>query len=843
MLIRGKKVYFISFIIPIIILTLIFAIKKFNTISNLTSDLYFQYIDFFSWFQNQLKTNKFISPYSFSISLGNASIPLVAYYLASPLNFLIIFFNQETIPEFVLLTTALKIGLSGLTMYCYLDRRFEFLANAYKLCGSTGYALMYYNITQATNLMWLDGVYMLPLILLGAYQALNKKSGLLLSLAICSSIIFNWYTAYMNCLFVFIYFIYELSLRKKTIKEIINNVAAFCLYEISGILLSCFFFLPVILGMLQSKTSYETAGIINPKLRGNILEIINGFFVGNIYTDTNTRLSLFCGTAFLILLVAFFLHHKIKKQEKLVTALFLGIMILSTQIIALENIWNGFRYASSFYCRFSYIVTFLIIFIGMRTLEILNPQDAQSRLVCSIAVALLLIFSLFDLIIPRDIKIYTICVYFFSLYIIWAIIIRKRYAALFLFTVTSLELLFNGIIVYRTGNETIGHYKTYVKQQNDQMQLIRLKDDYYEAGNFFRIEETMNRQMVSNGISAAYNDAMSYNYHGLANYASTTYSETVRFASDLGYYEIGQYIIPYSEPILASDSLLGIRYVMSHRDIPGFSYVEETSNNLNNKNVYFNPYALPLGIRASENILDMIENDNPFLFQNEIYSKILGEECQVFKPLKCTKEKKGNSILIDTPLMDDPEDIIYIYANTTSTDLPVYIDEKYRTNYNCWLSYQTICVGNGENTHTICFEKVNESVDKFEENIYYLDMDCFKQVIAKLKQTAFNPTIIYDGYIEGDYWTKSNSLLLLTVPFDTGWKVSVNNKPVTIQKGMNSFIAFPVGAGENHIVCEYHIPGIKSGIIISLCGLFLVIILEKKRTGSQPPLFFWRTRK
>ena len=835
--------FFLSFVIPVIIIALIFYFKDFNQISNLTSDLYYHYIDFFSWFRKQLLDKTLLSGYSFSISLGNTSLPLIAYYLASPLNFLIVFFSQESIPKFVLLITALKIGLSGFSMYCYLHARFISLQNSYKLCASTGYALMYYNVAQATNIMWLDGVYMLPFILLGAYYILDRKKGILFSVAVCLSILFNWYTAYMNCLFVFLYFIYELSLNESSIKKIVKRVLSFCLYELAGVLLSCFFFLPVIFGMLQSKTSYETTRIFNPKLRGNLLELIKGGFLGNTYTDSDQTLSLYCGTIFLILLIIFFLYKGYEKRRKTLTLVFFSIMILSTQIIAIENIWNGFRYASSFYCRFSYLVSFLIIFIGIQILDTKSIKPNLSRLICYTSITLLVIYSLFDLISPADVKVYSVCNYILILYIIWGVIVRKKYAGILLLGIVCFELFLNGVIVYRTGNDSIDQYTSYTQQANSQIQRLFSKDNYKEKNNFYRIDETMNRQMSTSGIAAAYNDSMAYGYSGLANYSSTTYSEIVQFSSDLGYYEIGHYIIPYSEPILASDSLLGIRYVMSQRNLPGFDYVTDLSSGLNGKNVYYNQYALPLGILTSENILTTTENDNPFLFQNEIYSKILGENCQIFKPMIYNKEKKGNSIIINTQSTNDSSDIIYAYANTTSSNLPVYIDDEFLTDYNQWLSYQTMCIGNGKDTHTVRFDQVDESADEFGEHIYYLDMDYFKEVIKKLKQTAFNPNIVNDGYIEGTYQAKQEELLLLTVPFDTGWKVTINDDSVAIQRGMNAFIVFPVNAGENQIICEYHVPGIKPGIILSLCGAILLSLLEKQQRNSLCLRFNFRRKR
>ena len=82
------------------------GIYPFGDRSFLTEDLMFQYVDFFTWFQNVLLGEGSLF-YSTSQALGNNTWGLYSYYLGSPLNFLIVFFEQDAITEFVFFVTAL----------------------------------------------------------------------------------------------------------------------------------------------------------------------------------------------------------------------------------------------------------------------------------------------------------------------------------------------------------------------------------------------------------------------------------------------------------------------------------------------------------------------------------------------------------------------------------------------------------------------------------------------------------------------------------------------------------------------------------------------------------------
>ena len=475
-------------------------------------------------------------------------------------------------------------------------------------------------------------------------------------------------------------------------------------------------------------------------------------------------------------------------------------------------------------------MTFLVIFIGLKGIESLLLQGQLSKkILIYLLIVIACLHSFIKVDLPDGIGRYSGYIYILALYAIWIAVYEKRFAGQLLLGITGFELLFNAALVYRTGGESISKHIEYVEQQNTQIKLLRNYDDYKANGNFYRLEETMNRQMRQNGVAAAYNDSMAYGYYGLANYASTTAGGPVHFATDLGYYDGEAFIIPYSESILPSDSLLGIRYVMSQRDIPGYKKVKDLSFGLNGKDVYKNPYALPLGLLSSEDILVETNQENPFLFQNEIYSKILGRACEIFKPAEYSKQKSGNSIRINTETTGNEEDILYVYVDTSSYDLPVYIDGAYRTNYQKWLSYKTICLGYGDIEHELRFDNVNESADDFKEHLYYLDMAVFTEVIEELKANGFDPEIVKDGYIEGVYHSEKDGYLTLTVPYDSGWDITVNGIPVIVQKGMNTFLTVPVKKGVNHIQCIYETPGIPLGIAFSGIGLLSLIFLEVYR--------------
>ena len=103
-------------------------------------------------------------------------------------------------------------------------------------------------------------------------------------------------------------------------------------------------------------------------------------------------------------------------------------------------------------------------------------------------------------------------------------------------------------------------------------------------------------------------------------------------------YSVYRLLITWCEPILSSDSLLGIKYILGDFTQSGYEKVNDTG--YNNKNIYKNPYALELGYKTSDDISSEIHADNIFEYQNALLSRIVGHLVQCYKT--CTAEKTKN---------------------------------------------------------------------------------------------------------------------------------------------------------------------------------------------------------
>ena len=217
---------------------------------------------------------------------------------------------------FVFVITLIKLVLIAVTFSIYLKIRFKELDAQYLIIGTMSFVLSQYVIGQMTNIMWLDGVYLLPVMMLGVYKFVREnKKGMFFG-TVLVSILFNWYTGYMNCFFIPFYFLLEESLKEKEenkiqLKKIISKGIRFCLVEIGGVLASSALFLPVVYCLLQGKGQMEE-NIFQFVTNGKFLEIFSGFMIG--HTANNAHIVLYCGEFIFLAVVLFFLNKNIKKH-------------------------------------------------------------------------------------------------------------------------------------------------------------------------------------------------------------------------------------------------------------------------------------------------------------------------------------------------------------------------------------------------------------------------------------------------------------------------------------------------------------------------------------------------
>lgn len=832
---------------------IIFCYAPFGERSLVTEDAKIQYLDFFSYLKNAFQ-NKDSFVYTFGRHLGGTGIGLFSYYLVSPFNFLVLFFEKNNFHIMFNLLVALKLSFSAGFMSLFLKNRFKYLNKWFVILLSFSFALMQYNISQSSNIMWLDGVYMLPLMLLGIYKVVKNESPYLLMLSTGIALIFNWYIACVNCLFTAIWFVmeyllYALGKEKLTTRNfLIEGVKVFGRYlgsMLLGIMISAFLFLPTYFNLREGR-GFIDWNLLKNNFNGNIANIFRGLTLGS--ENIEGKVSLFCGSLVCIGCMSFFFSKTIKLKKKLILGgmLFISLMIFYWQPLYL--VFSLLKRVSSYAYRCSYVTIFLMIFIAAYFFSNLKLDEIKERILIKSAFifsALLILSSYVEN--STDIKyVYYTCfssifISFLSTFflsykledkrqILYSKKTKKVIVALF-FGVVCFEMIFNAILLMSRHNEKdVVTYSNYVSKQQTQLDQIK----GFDSGAY-RISQTKTYNMGSDNCTANYNEPLAYGYMSINNYDSFAERSQLEFINKLGYKECGSLMNIVTTSVLAADSLLGVKYILSDYQINGLESMADKFVSNDDKNVYANPYCLPMSIVYRKNN-NKYEESSFYEFHNKLYSNLLGEKVNLYKPVEFTKEESDQKISYKLKV---PSGKVAMYGNLptkSDAEAVLHAEGMKDLGYSRWLSSSVFYIPTYQNQSTVSVTieaKKNLSIEK--EEFVALDLDELRNVVEKIKRCDNGDLQINGPHIKCEVTAQKGESLFLSVPYHKGWNVIKNGKKITPELFENELFSIPLDEGFNEIEMNYSAPLMKEGFIITFCGIAIIVamILHRKKNMKK----------
>lgn len=823
---KRRIFYIVAFLLPLVIAVFAFicmGITPFGDKALIKWDLEIQYIDYFGWLHSVLHGDSSIA-YSFSKSLGGATIGLYAYYLASPVNLLVYFFDLEHLTQFVTLAISLKIALSGLTSYIYLSHRFQKKKAVYLLL-STSYALMEYVVAYSSNMMFLDGVIMLPLVALGVYKLVYQKKPTVLLFSVAGTILFNWYTGYMVCAFSVIMFFFELLIVKRDIRE---NVKSFLSYGVTmalGLGTSAVLFLPAILAQMKGKSNFSLEELV-PAVRTSLSSVLSSLYIQS-ETNVSSNPVIYTGGFVLLLCLALLFQKKAPKRIRVCYGLFLAVGIGCFCLTTTDIVLSCCRIVGSYFFRYSFLLSFLFVMLAGQSLEYFGGDreaDAKGNLIALGAPALILAIGTVVLEYRSEnvkllIAVVILLLGYGLCYLVYLRTGRSvvRYACIgLIFIGLSGELFFNAkgqFATYPIEEKTVS---SYYKETSDILDTLKIQDGE-------RLEKTFSKLTLwrEGGIPPT-SEGMAFGYRGITHYSSTFNTALADLGRRMGYTKgaVAPTELTYNEPILFSDSLFGMRYVLTDKKLSSSVYQEKKTAS-KNYYAYENPYALSTGFLVSEKARDFTPRTNVFENHRKTAKLLLGEDVELYKDAEITLDKTKTSLVWTAKATADGP--FYMYMNCSHPEKELYVNGEYRQLYFNRFFRNLVYIGDYKAGQTVTIELRGDQDDTFEHNVLVktLNMPVFEKMVETFNSQSWDLKTFEDGKVEATITTDERRLLMTTVPYDEDWTVKVNGKSVGTKSVVNGMMAFHVPEGKSTITMSYRLGGKKKGMAITICSLLV----------------------
>ncbi|MFC0233327.1 YfhO family protein [Vagococcus entomophilus] len=830
---------FLSPIFLVILLFFILSITPFGTKTIWYIDLPAQLSFFYSHLQEVFKGQASIL-FSWNYGLGENFWATFTYYLSSPFSILIALFPKNLVPLGIIFIWLLKLGTSAVTMCLFLKSKVT--KNPFILyITSFYYSLIGFSLTYFFLPMWIDAVYLLPLIILGVDRIIYQKKEKLFLFSLTLLFIANFYTGYMVGIFTFLYFIAELFNSYQRKKEILHDCFLFFKNTILAFIFTLFITVPTYMVLKESNFSSPLQTFHNfIGLRDTYIKMFNG------YSDLQS-LSLYSGVLILLLTPLFFLIKEIPTRQK-VSYFFVGLILFSSIRNGLLNyIWHAFEQPNGASWRYVFVFSFFCLFLSSIALShLLKSKNKNYFIYLFIIFCLNVAFLYFN----TDLTFFTrkelLNIGLLTLFFLALLLLLKKYQSkkvLFcLIALTFIDISFNSVQI--------------LKKYSD----ISLSDAYFENIGHNYYAHALNKLVVSDktfyrintepGIKNA-NDSLKYEYKGMAAYTSTINLNNNSSLSSFGF-TTGMREFSAESGFTPFNCFLSQKYFLSQQTLSPYMYklVDEHGP----LKTYLNKFYIPFGYMVNRNFLNETLPNQQSVFENQnklaeiASSSPLFGICQEVSSssynLKESKDPNGNVYLLKKNKQQKAsieytvkvDELSQVYLSFGTSTMHPNIQIKLPDSNNAYLtSNNTWDLGTYAGQEVKIIVELTDSETLYATPIFYkLNLNSMNKLVTKIKKDTLSNLKQTNTSISGEInvHSKDDQVLFLSIPYDKNWTARVDNNKVKILK-QGMFMGIPLTKGKHQISVTYVPKMFYICLFISISSLLFYLSVNTFRTRKN----------
>lgn len=836
--------YFVSFIIPVLIMTGVYLSQGIywnSDNSPLLGDGFHQYVIFDITLRNILHGNGSLF-YTFTSGLGLNFYALSSYYLGSFLSPLVYFFNLSSMPDAVYLTTLLKFGLIGLSTYFSLNKLFQSIPKPLKLALSTSYALMSFTVSQLEIKTWLDVFILIPLIITGLHLLITEKKFSLYFTSLSILFIQNYYFGYMTALFLIFWYICQISWDFKTRKSsFLDFIITSFLAGIASLIVT----LPTLFDLqthgekLTEVTKFQTES-------SWYLDLFAKQFIGSFDTTKYGAIPMiFVGLLPFILTILFFTLKSIKFHVKLIYAIFFIFLIASFYIEALDLFWQGMHTPNMFLHRYAWIFSTLLIYTAAEVLNRLKEIKIWNFLVSLLLIvtgflATIYLKSHYSFLTDLNIL---LTLEFLIVYSLLLLAVIKKFISVNLFAILiSLFIMVEMSLNASSQMDGIAKEWGFASRSAYNRDIPSMESFSTYIGNQFTRTEKLETQTG--------NDSMKFNYNGISQFSSVRNRSASSTLDKLGFKSSGTNLnLRYANNSILADSLFGIQYNISDSPIDKYGFQDVYQKD--NLTLYENQFSLPIAF-ASQSVYNNVKfNEHTLDNQASFLNQLANTNFDYFSPIPYEKAENTDDLISVTSSSNEDATIQYqievpensqVYLSFTNlhfsndkqkkVDILVNGKKKTFTTDNVF-SFFNLGHTKEKKTFNINVSFPGNSQVSFESPTFYrLDTKTFTEAIQKIKEQPVTVSTSKNK-VFSTYDVKQDTSIFFTIPYDKGWSAYQDGKKIEIKQAQTGFMKVDVPNGKGTITLSFIPNGFVIGAICSFTSLLLFGIYNHKRKSSK----------
>lgn len=816
-----------AFGIPFILMFVAFAINRFYPFGDksvLIMDMSDQYVEFFRGLYHFGQNANML--FSWSKGLGQNNIGLFAYYLASPFSSLILLFPERALLETLFVITLLKIGCSGWT-FAYFLRIYTQKSEWKQLPFACAYALMSYNVVYAMSLMWLDGVILLPLMLIGVLRILRDDRPAVLLISFAYLCISNYYIAYPVFWLTFFFFLYayfgaEIGPRNSFFRKLCS--CAFSIIGAAG--LGAWLLVPTLVSLLQGKMSGN--GATSTYVPFSAVDLLGKIMPGQYDSLTNSGLpSIYCGSAAILCLIWFFARSA-PHRNKIAAAGLLGFLCISFCCPILDLFWHVFQVPNWFPYRYAFGFSGFLLFFAYQGISENTKLSFRRKCVAFAVSGIMTVLCA----VQADLDSPTVWIVFLLLAVVGSMqLINRRLLrtafGIFAGGLLAVELTINasGLIQGLDRQFQYQSRSDYIQFQDQLQTLVNMADADCDVP-FYRMEKDYERSK---------NDAIGGGYNGITHYSSSYLASVNRLTKQLGLAQDWFWNSYYgATPI--TDALFSVRYTMRKNSEIDPAYVKVGS--VGDVALWRNDAVFPLAFSASSNtVQDRTDQKNVLDYQEKILEQLTGTSYPVWNSAELIEvhpvgfHAVGKSYFgeagssIQYVFRTTYEGPVYAYfPGSNPVSCRIYVNGTDRGEYFGSESSRTVYMGSfsaGDEIE-VMFRLHSGSIQIDEPICATFDWTAFGAALDSIAGHDLKISNFSVTRISGTVNAEEDGVLYTSIPYDSGWTVRIDGKKVRTFAYCNTLLMTELQAGNHTVEFTFSPVGFRPGVLISIVSLLII---------------------
>lgn len=813
------KKYSAEVIITLAILLIVLITTRFTNLFGSNTDWLNQHTIYPEYFRQMFyQTKKLLPNLALNYGAGENIFNFSYYGLLSPLILPSYFLPFLDMVTYLTIINILAVIASAIMFYHFL-RKHQYnyeISLTVALIFSLAHPLIF---QMHRHIMFVNYMPFLILAFFGVDEYFQNKKSHLLIISIFLMIMTSYYYSVCGILVLGLYYIYlYFENNKFNLKTFTKNLLKFIIPIIIAIMLSAILLLPtaytLLNGRSDSETTYSLIKLLTPNLK--------------IY-------KLFCGTydigstiiGFVALIYLFYSHKKNNTIIATITSIILFIPIFCYLL-------NG-----GLYLREKCFIPFLpliCLFIAIFLKDLYNNKIKLFPLIIRLSIIVALVYY-------YNQRQYFYIILFF-LFILLYIFSKNKKSWLI-----STYLIFTSLITcigsaLEEDMVSIDSYNHIFNKETTQtiQEILKTDTDIYRTNNLENATQTVNK-------------IYSANYYTTNLYSSTYNSDYLDFVRNQfkgNTIDYNYFLFSGTKNILFN-SFMGVKYLYSEEDLGlGYTKIKDnlyqnnlalpiiygtsTLSSLTDYNKYIFPYNLDYFLQSTiiddESITTNIKNNIQKTSLEYTITKNTGVDITKENNTYILKvDNQGSiSLSLKNPLHNK---ILFINlsgleANSCSIDnikmtinnvsnlltCRTWIYSNKNNNFNFILNDKDI------ETLDITLTKGTYKITNIET--YILDYEDLTHITDNI--TKMNNLNYQSDTFTGNINMTNDGYLVTSIPYDEGFTIKIDNQVVPKEKVNLAFLGTKLTKGYHEITITYQSPWLKTGIIISLIGLILLII-------------------